>query len=100
KREYRGKNNYEEQAAEEDEDEDDEENEEKKDKKDHKPQKIKIYVQERSHSMADPYDEFEIVKDTEVTIKLELYEGERGAYRIMRDDVQIEEKSFQYEDGE
>ena len=91
---------YVEQAAEEDEDEDDDENEDKKDKKDQKPQNIKIYVQDRSHSMADPYDEFEIVKDTEVTIKLELDEGERGAYRIMRDDVQIEEKSFQYEDGE
>src|SRR5699024_4522508 len=95
---------YAEQAPEEDEDEqeheDDDENEDKKHKKDQKPQNIKIYVQDRSHSMADPYDEFEIVKDTEVTIKLEVDEGERGAYRIMRDDVQIEEKSFQYEDGE
>lgn len=87
---------YVESEVEDEDDEDDDEEEEKE----QVPQKIKVYVQDRSHSMADVYDEFEITKDTETTIKLELDEGDRGAYRIMRDDVQIEEKSFDYEDGE
>lgn len=64
------------------------------------PQNIRIYVQDRSHSLADIYDEFSITEDTEVTIKIELEEGGRGMYRIMRDNVQIEEKRFDYDDAD
>lgn len=64
------------------------------------PQTVRIYIQDRKHSMADPYDEFTITEDREITIKIELEEGGRGAYRIMRDDVQIEEKTFNYDDAD
>lgn len=64
------------------------------------PQTVRIYIQDRKQSMADPYDEFTITEDREITIKIELEEGGRGAYRIMRDDVQIEEKTFNYDDAD
>lgn len=80
-------------TGEEDEDEDDEEAS--------KPsQTIRVYIQDRNHSMTDPYEEFTITEDEEITIKIELEEGGRGAYRVMRDNVQVEEKTFDYEDAD
>ncbi len=64
------------------------------------PQTVRIYIQDRNHSMTDPSEEFTITEDQEVTITIELEEGGRGAYRIMRDNVQIEEKTFDYDDAE
>ncbi|MDS9470536.1 Stk1 family PASTA domain-containing Ser/Thr kinase [Sporosarcina pasteurii] len=64
------------------------------------PQIIRIYVQDRNHSMADLYDEFSITENDEVTIKMELEEDQRGAYRITRDDTLIEEKKFDYGDAD
>lgn len=63
------------------------------------PQTVRVYIQDRSHSMADVYDEFTITEDKDVTIKIELEEGGRGAYRILRDNVQIEERAFNYNDA-
>ncbi|AOV08308.1 Stk1 family PASTA domain-containing Ser/Thr kinase [Sporosarcina ureilytica] len=60
------------------------------------PQMIKIYVQDRNHLMADTYEEFEITDDIEVKIKIELEEGQTGAYRITRDDLLVDEKKFNY----
>lgn len=62
------------------------------------PQTVRVYIQDRNHSMTDPFDEFTIVEDREITIRIELEEGGRGAYRIMRDNVQIDEKTFNYND--
>ena len=64
------------------------------------PQTVRIYIQDHSHSLADVYDEFTITEDKEVTIKIELEEGERGAYRILRDNVQIMEEAFNYKDAD
>lgn len=63
------------------------------------PQTIRIYIQDRKHSMADVYEEFTITEDKEMTIKMELEEGGRGAYRILRDNVQIDENTFNYKDA-
>lgn len=82
----------------EDEDEDEERDEEEQESSSKVPQSVRVYIQDRNHSMTDPYEEFTITEDREVTIEIELEEGGRGAYRIMRDDVQVEEKTFNYDD--
>lgn len=64
-----------------------------------KPQSIRIYVQDRKHSLADPIDEFTITEDTVKKITIELEEGQRGAYRIMRDSTLIAEDTFDYSDN-
>ncbi|PIC65673.1 serine/threonine protein kinase [Sporosarcina sp. P13] len=64
------------------------------------PQKIQIYIQDRNHTMNDPYDEFEITEDTLRKITIELEEGERGGYKILRDKKVIEEDKFNYKDLE
>ncbi|MDW0109276.1 Stk1 family PASTA domain-containing Ser/Thr kinase [Sporosarcina aquimarina] len=62
------------------------------------PQTVRIYIQDREHSMTDPIEEFEITEDTEKQITVELEEGQRGGYRILRDTTVIEEKTFDYKD--
>lgn len=62
------------------------------------PQKIQIYVQDRSHTMNDPIEEFEIIEDTTRKISIELQEGDRGGYKIMRDQTVIEEETYDYKD--
>lgn len=62
------------------------------------PQKIQIYIQDRSHTMNDPVEEFEITEDTTRKITIELQEGDRGGYKIMRDQTVIEENKYNYKD--
>lgn len=62
------------------------------------PQAIRIYIQDRKNTMADPFEEFSITKDTVKRITIELEEGQKGAYKIMRDDTLIAEESFNYSD--
>lgn len=64
------------------------------------PQLVRIYIQDKSHTMADPVEEFTITEDTVKRITIELEEGQRGAYKITRDAKIIAEKSFSYEDAE
>lgn len=75
-------------------------NDEEEESSEKVPQTVRIYIQDRNHSMADPHEEFTITEDRQVTITIELEEGGRGAYRIMRDYVQIEEKTFNYDDAD
>lgn len=69
-------------------------------KEEKQPQTVRVYVEDRNRSMTDIYEEFTITEDENVTIKMELEEGGRSAYRILRDNVQIEEKTFNYKDVE
>ncbi|MDV6376760.1 Stk1 family PASTA domain-containing Ser/Thr kinase [Sporosarcina sp. GW1-11] len=62
------------------------------------PQKIQIYIQDRNHTMNDPYEEFEITEDTTRKITIELEEGARGGYKIFRDQMVIEEDKFEYKE--
>lgn len=64
------------------------------------PQKVQIYIQDRTHTMNDPIEEFEITEDTTRKLTIELLEGERGGYKIMRDQTVIEEDKFNYTDLE
>ncbi|REB09711.1 Stk1 family PASTA domain-containing Ser/Thr kinase [Sporosarcina sp. BI001-red] len=62
------------------------------------PQTVRIYIQDRENSMTDPIKEFEITEDTEEQITVELEEGQRGGYKILRGTTIIEEKTFDYKD--
>ncbi|GKV67752.1 serine/threonine protein kinase [Sporosarcina sp. NCCP-2716] len=62
------------------------------------PQTVRIYIQDRSHSMTDPVEEFEITEDTEKQITVELEEGQRGGYKVLRGTTIIDEKTFDYKD--
>ena len=47
-------------------------------------QKFKIYVQDRNHSLVDLYDEETITSDKTYFLTLEIVEGEKAAYQIIR----------------
>lgn len=65
-----------------------------------KPQSVQIYLRDRTHSMDDVYDEFEIYEDTKKQIKINLDEGQTGGYRIVRDNQIIENVTINYDDKE
>lgn len=73
---------------------------EDKDEKEKVPQKILIYVEDRKNSMADLFEEFTITEDTVKRITIELEEGQRGGYRIMRGSTLVEDESFNYDDAD
>ncbi|MDN4607515.1 Stk1 family PASTA domain-containing Ser/Thr kinase [Sporosarcina highlanderae] len=62
------------------------------------PQTVKIYIQDKKHSMTDPVLVFEITKDTSKVITVELEEGQRGGYKILVGTTVIEE-NFNYDDN-
>lgn len=65
---------------------------------DSEPQIVRIYIQDSNNSMADPVEEFEVTEDTVKQITVELEEGQRGGYRILRGSTVIDEKTFDYKD--
>ena len=80
---------------------DDEKGEDEKEKEPEKvPQTIRIYVEDRKNSMADLFEEFTITEETVKRITIELEEGQRGGYRIMRGSTLIEDESFNYDDAD
>ncbi|WP_318615474.1 Stk1 family PASTA domain-containing Ser/Thr kinase [Sporosarcina sp. YIM B06819] len=62
------------------------------------PQEIKIYVQDKSNTMVDPVEVFMITENTTKQIKIELEEGQSGAYKITRNGNIIAEQSVEYND--
>ncbi|KXH79938.1 Stk1 family PASTA domain-containing Ser/Thr kinase [Sporosarcina sp. HYO08] len=62
------------------------------------PQTVRIYIQDRKHSIKDVFVEFTITETTKRQIQIELEEGQSGAYQVKRDDEVIEEKTFSYDD--
>ncbi|WP_342509367.1 Stk1 family PASTA domain-containing Ser/Thr kinase [Sporosarcina sp. FSL K6-2383] len=63
------------------------------------PQEIKIYVQDKTNMMDKPVEVFTIVENTKKSIKLELEENQRGAYKISRDGKIIVEQSVDYNEN-
>ena len=61
-------------------------------------QEVVIYIQDKTHSLADPFDTITITEPTPYTIELTIVEGEKGAYQIRRDNVVIENNTIKYED--
>ncbi len=62
------------------------------------PQTVQIYIQDKSNTMADPIEELVIVEDTTYRVKLEIVEGEKAAYRIVRDSHIFAQETVSYDD--
>lgn len=61
-------------------------------------QEVSIYIQDKTHTMAEPFDTITITEDTFYTIKLLIVEGDKAAYQIVRDNNVIENKTITYEE--
>ncbi|MEK4424382.1 Stk1 family PASTA domain-containing Ser/Thr kinase [Solibacillus sp. FSL K6-1523] len=61
-------------------------------------QTVVIYIQDKTHSLADPFDTITITDPTSYLIELTIVEGEKGAYQIRRDNVVIENQTIEYKD--
>lgn len=62
------------------------------------PQTVQVYIQDKSHTMAEPVEEFVITEDKTYSIQLELVEGEKVAYRIIRDSVTFAQETISSDD--
>lgn len=63
-------------------------------------QVIQIYIQDETRTMAEPVEEFAITEDTERRIQLQIAEGNRAVYRILRDGTVITEETIEYNNVE
>lgn len=61
-------------------------------------QEVKIYVQDKSNTMAKPVEVITITENTTKRIMIELEEGQTGAYMITRDGNIIAEQQVDYND--
>lgn len=64
---------------------------------DEEEQTIKIYIEDRTHSLVDLYEEFTITGDKTYRISLEIVEGEKAAYQIIRDNSVILQETIPYD---
>ena len=62
------------------------------------PQTVQVYIQDKSNTMADPVEELVITENTTYRVKLEIVEGEKAAYRIVRDSVIFAQETVSYDD--
>ncbi len=61
-------------------------------------QSIRILIQDKNHTMAQPYAEFTISSEKEYKLQFVIVEGEEVAYKIIRDSEIIAEEKFDYDD--
>ncbi|PZX07982.1 serine/threonine-protein kinase [Psychrobacillus insolitus] len=61
-------------------------------------QVVRIYIQDKTRTMAEPVEEFVLTKTVERQIKLEISEGQKAAYRIEVNKRVIAEETITYED--
>lgn len=60
-------------------------------------QVIKIYIEDRTHSLVDLYEEIKITSDKKYRLSLEIVEGEKAAYQIIRDNSVILQETIPYD---
>ncbi|PUB18131.1 Stk1 family PASTA domain-containing Ser/Thr kinase [Paenisporosarcina sp. OV554] len=58
---------------------------------------VRIYLQDQTHSLAEPVEEFVLTESKQQKIQLEIEEGQKGAYRIMVDSKVIEDEIIEYD---
>ena len=58
---------------------------------------VRIYLQDQTHSLAEPVEEFVLTETKIQQIQLEIEEGQKGAYRIMVDSKVIEDEVIEYD---
>jgi beta-lactam-binding protein with PASTA domain len=64
------------------------------------PQKVQIYIQDKTRTMAEPADEFDITKTESRQLEMEIAEGESAVYRVVRDSTVILEETIDYDSVE
>lgn len=64
------------------------------------PQTVYVYIQDKSHTMAEYVETFEITEDKTYRIALEIVEGQKAAYRIERDSVDIDKGTISFEEAQ
>jgi serine/threonine-protein kinase len=57
---------------------------------------VRIYLQDQTHSLAEPVQEFVLTETKLQQIQLEIEEGQKGAYRIMVDSKVIADEIIEY----
>lgn len=62
------------------------------------PKNVKIFVQDKTRTLAEPIEEFEITKTVTRRLQLEIVEGTQGAYRIEIDNVVVEQETIDYKE--
>lgn len=68
---------------------------------DEKPeQTVEIYIDDTSHDLSELFQEETITADEEFTITLNLEPDKKGAYKVMRDDEVVIDKTVSDEEGE
>lgn len=61
-------------------------------------QNVVIEIQDKNHTFGEPVAEFKITSDRSYTLQFVIVEGEKAAYRIIRDSQIIEQDTIPYED--
>lgn len=79
---------------------DEENNSEDGDTEKKQEQTVEIYIDDMSHDLSEVFQEETITKDKDFTITLTLEQDEDGAYKVMRDDEMVIDKTVKYEEGE
>lgn len=59
-------------------------------------QLVRIFIQDKTNTMAEPYEEIYITSNYTYRIQLEIEEGSKAAYRIERDSIVIAEETIPY----
>ena len=60
-------------------------------------QTVEIYIQDKTHTMIEPIDKIVITEQTTYLIQLVIVEGDKAAYKIVRDKNVIESNSITYD---
>lgn len=61
------------------------------------PQQVQIYIQDKNNTMAEPFEEMTITDEKSYSVRLEIAEGEKAAYRIVKDSIVIAEETVSYD---
>ncbi|WP_144509296.1 Stk1 family PASTA domain-containing Ser/Thr kinase [Bacillus sp. FJAT-22090] len=59
---------------------------------------VRIYIQDKTRSLAEPAEEFVLTEATSRQLKLEISEGEKAVYRIMVNSTVIADETIAYDD--
>lgn len=61
-------------------------------------QKVRVYIQDRDQTMAEPAEEFILTETRTVRIQLDIEDGQKAAYRIDLNGTGIAQKTIDYND--
>ncbi|EPD52841.1 hypothetical protein HMPREF1210_01221 [Paenisporosarcina sp. HGH0030] len=61
---------------------------------------VRIYLQDQTHSLTEPVEEYVLTENKKQQIQLKIEEGQKGAYRIMVDSKVIVDEIIEYDSFE